>query len=151
MLIRRLPVVPGWNDVFLEMEGMRREMDRLFSNLAGAAGLRSAGVFPAINLFDRGDALVLRAEIPGIKSGDIEVTVENGTVSIVGERKIAQEGTKARYHRREREGGTFRRILELPVRIDSDRVQARTVNGVLTVELPKAAEVRPRQIAVQAV
>lgn len=151
MLIRRLPAIPGWNDVFLEMEGMRREMDRLFHNLAGAAGIRSAGVFPAINLTDNGDALVLRAEIPGVKAADLEVTVENGTVSIVGERKIPAEDPKVRYHRREREGGVFRRSLELPVRVDADRIKARSFNGVLTVEMPKAAEVRPRQIAVQAV
>jgi len=76
--------------------------------------------------------------------------MENDTLTLAGERKQAVEDTAVSYHRREREWGAFRRSLSLPNRVDSNKVQARYVDGILTVILPKAAEARPKQISVQA-
>jgi HSP20 family protein len=124
-------------------------MDRLFGTLGSLAGQRIAGVFPALNLSETGETLFVRAELPGIKPDDIEVTVENDTLTLAGKRTMPEESEKVSCHRREREWGSFRRSLSLPTRVDSAKVRARYTDGVLTVELPKAAEARPKQISVQ--
>jgi HSP20 family protein len=129
---------------------MRREMSRLFDSLSGVAGASYAGVFPPINVAETGETLMLRAELPGIKPDKLDITVEDNTLTIAGEREIERESEKVSFHRREREWGTFRRSFSMPVRVDADGVKARYVNGILTVELPKAAEARPKQITVQA-
>ena len=91
------------------------------------------------------------AELPGIESEDIQVSLERSTVIIEGERKIDyanQEGVSL--HRRERQVGSFRRAFELPAMIDADKVEAVHQNGVLMLRLPKSPQDQPRQISVQA-
>jgi HSP20 family protein len=149
MLIRRLPSLPSWKSAYRELDEARREMERVFDSLTGFTGTRTAGVFPAINVSETGETLLVRAELPGIKPDDLDVTVENDTLTLAGKREIQVEEKDASYHRREREWGSFRRSFSLPVRIDANDIQARYVNGILTVELPKAAEAKPRQISVQ--
>ena len=87
--------------------------------------------------------------MPGIEPDDIEVHVEGDTLTLRGERKLPEAGEGVNYHRREREGGRFRRIVTLPVRIDPNGVEAAFKNGVLNIVLPKAAEARARQIKVR--
>jgi HSP20 family protein len=125
-------------------------MERLFDSLAGYSGLRSSGVFPAINVSEDTESLYVRAELPGTKLDDLDITMENDTLTIAGEREHVTEDESVSYHRREREWGAFRRSFSLPVRIDPDKVEARYTDGILTVVLPKAAEARPKQIAVKA-
>jgi HSP20 family protein len=117
-----------------------------FTPLASAAGT----VFPAVNLYEREDAFVLTAELPGVRPEDVEVTLEGSTVSIRGERKIEYPEGDTSVHRRERQSGSFRRAFELPVPIDADKVEAIQRNGVLMLRLPKSAEHQPRQISVRA-
>lgn len=128
-----------------------REMDSLF-NRYGAAGPAAGGwgVFPAVNLYETADAYVLTAELPGVAPGDIEVSLEGSTIGLRGERKIdyTTQGETS-LHRSERQSGSFRRAFELPARIEGDKVEAVHRNGVLMLKLPKAAEHKPRQIAVQ--
>ena len=112
--------------------------------------LRSAGVFPAINVSEDAESVYVRAELPGIEADDLEITMENDTLTISGERKPAAADESVSYHRREREWGAFRRSLALQTRVDSAKVQARYTDGILTVILPKAAEARPKQITIQA-
>jgi HSP20 family protein len=150
MIIRRLPSFPRWSTPLSELETMRHEMGRLFDSLSGFAGPGPAGVFPPINAVETGEALVVRAELPGMKADKLDITVEDNTLTIAGEREMEREDENVSYHRREREWGTFRRSFSMPVRVDPEGVKARYVNGILTVELPKAAEARPKQIAVQA-
>jgi HSP20 family protein len=95
------------------------------------------------------DNLYVRAELPGVVPDEIEIAIKENNLVIKGERKITAEGEKISYHRREREAGSFRRIISLPTRVDSSKVTAACKNGVLTVTLPKAAEVKPRQIEVK--
>jgi HSP20 family protein len=125
-------------------------MERLFDSLSGFTGAASTGVFPAINVSQDSDAVFVRAELPGIKVDDLEISMENDTLTIAGERSFAKDDEGVSYHRREREWGAFRRSFTLPTRVDSDKVQARYTDGTLTVTLPKAAEAKPRQISVQA-
>jgi HSP20 family protein len=108
----------------------------------------TSGVFPALNLSEDEDNLYVRAELPGVVPEEIEIITKENNLIIKGERKIATEGEKVSYHRREREAGSFRRIISLPTRVDAEKVTAVFKNGVLTVTLPRAAELKPRKIEV---
>jgi HSP20 family protein len=150
-IFRWRPGVFGWHrDPFAEVESIQREMSRLMDSLSGAwRGVTAAGVFPALNVSEDGDNLYVRAELPGVNAKDLEISVQDDNLLIKGERQIAPEGKVVSYHRREREAGTFQRIISLPTRVDAGKVTAVCKNGVLTVTLPKAAEAKPRQIAVK--
>jgi HSP20 family protein len=148
-VIRWKPGFFGWHrDPFAEMHRLRREMDNLLAT--HERGIASTpGVFPALNLSEDEDNLYVRAELPGVVPEEIEITTKENNLIIKGERKITTEGEKVSYHRREREAGSFRRIISLPTRVDADKVTAVCKNGVLTVTLPRAAETKPRQIEVK--
>jgi len=150
MLTRRFPSTPAWSSPFRELDELRREMDRVFGPLSEATGFGTAGVFPAINVSETDDALFVKTELPGMKSDDLDVTFENGTLTLSGERELSEESEDVSYHRRERQWGSFRRSFSIPHRIEADGVRARYLDGILTVELPKAAEARPKQITIQA-
>lgn len=126
---------------------LRREMDALFNRFSAPAAAR--GGVPAVNLYETEDAYVLTAELPGVEPGAIEVSLEGSTVALRGERRVEYpEG--ADLHRAERSSGAFRRAFELPLAIDSDKVEAVHRDGVLVLRLPKAPEHKPRQISVKA-
>ncbi|ROQ89568.1 Hsp20/alpha crystallin family protein [Desulfosoma caldarium] len=133
-----------------EMDRLRREMDRLFAGFRGIRPLRM-GVFPLLNVSEDKDNLYVRAELPGIQASDLDISVEGDTLTLRGERKSHEAEENVSYHRREREFGRFRRSLTLPTRIDVDKVEAVFQNGILKITLPKAEEVRPKQIAVKTV
>ncbi|UCF67334.1 MAG: Hsp20/alpha crystallin family protein [Acidobacteriota bacterium] len=149
MIIRRLSP-PSWFPGLSELDEMRRQMGRLFDALGDQAGPRTAGVFPAINVTQTEESIIVQSELPGIRPDDLEITCEDNTLSIAGERQLPHEDENASYHRQEREWGKFRRSFSFPVRVDAAKVEARYVDGVLTVELPKAIEARPKQITVKA-
>ncbi|MDX1388748.1 MAG: Hsp20/alpha crystallin family protein [Acidobacteriota bacterium] len=149
MILRRVPSLPTWTKGTRELDEARRDIERLFDSLTGYAGLKTAGVFPAINVTEDADSVYVRAELPGIDTEDLDISMENDTLTISGERKMAAEDDAVSYHRREREWGAFRRSFSLPTRVESDKVRARYTDGILTVTLPKASEARPRQITVQ--
>lgn len=151
MIYRRLYNWPsfGWKSSFDEMELLKKNMDRLF-NLPAAeyqAG-QSVGVFPLINLTETTIGYHVRAELPGIKSNELEIQATAKSISIAGERKIEPENENVKYHRREREGGKFSRIITLPGEIDADKVEAKLVNGVLELIISKAELSRPKQIKI---
>lgn len=152
MFARRIFDYPsmGWSNPFVDLERMSRQMDRLAHTLTGrpAAPWLSARVFPAVNLTEDKDNYYVRAELPGIKADAIAMQVTGRNLSISGERKIPSEGENVRYHRRERDAGKFSRIIGLPGDIDADKVEARMVNGVLTVTIAKAEAAKPKQITV---
>jgi HSP20 family protein len=131
---------------------LRREMDDVLDRFGGISATPSErqGVFPAVNLYETADAYMLTAELPGVESDDVHVSLHGSTVTVSGERKIDYATQKdASLHRRERQGGSFRRAFQLPVAIDGDKVEATHTNGVLMLRLPKTPEHQPRQIAVQ--
>ncbi len=94
--------------------------------------------------------LYIRTELPGTKAEDLEISVEGDALTLRGERKLPATEEGVNYHRREREGGRFRRIVTLPARIDPEGVSASFKNGILTIVLPKAKEALPKQIQVKA-
>ena len=152
MLFRRSTDWPtwGWTGTFEELERMRRQMDWLSGGLSrGLFGEPSAGVFPLMNVTEDNDNYYVRAELPGIKADELDISVTADTLSISGERKLPAEDEKAQYHRREREAGRFSRIVSLPEQVDTGKVEARSTDGVLTITLPKAEIAKPKQIAVK--
>jgi HSP20 family protein len=141
----------AWRSPFEEVERMRRDLGRLFDEYPTLpTGEPPTGVFPLTNITEDKDHFYVRAELPGIKGKDIEISLTGTTLSLTGERKIATENEKVKYHRRERESGTFRRAIKLPVAIDTEKVTAKCTDGVLTVVLPKAEAAKPKQIPIKA-
>jgi HSP20 family protein len=125
-------------------------MDELYGAWSGGTlPMPSAGVFPLINVTENNDNYYVRAELPGIKSDDLDIQVTAKGISIAGERTIPVEGNNVKYHRREREAGKFSRSVNLPDDIDVDKVDAKLENGILTMTIPKAEKTKPRQITVQ--
>lgn len=152
MIINRLSQWPGWEtrSPISELERMRREMERLTEGLnRGLFRERTAGVFPLVNLTEDPDRFYLRAELPGVKASDLDISVTGNSVTISGERKIPEEGEGVTYHRREREAGRFSRTVSIPDPVDTTKIEAECKNGVLTITLPRAEESKPRQIAVK--
>jgi len=151
MIVRRTSGRPRWSWGGLdEVDSMRAQMNRLFGDFTGRyAAEPRAGVFPLINLTEGINNYYVRAELPGVKTGDLEITITGDSLAIAGERKIAPEKEAAKYHRREREAGRFSRMITLPRQVDPDKVEATCADGVLTIVLPKAESAKPRQIAVK--
>ncbi len=152
MIYKTLFGAPGrrFGSSLADLEGMRRQMDRLFETYSNRPLTRAgAGVFPAVNITEDKDAFYVSAELPGVKSADLDLSVTANQLTLAGERRISEEAADARYHRREREAGRFSRAVALPGDIDPDNVKAKMVDGVLTVTITKAEKAKPRQIAVQ--
>ena len=104
---------------------------------------------PPVDIFQSGDKeLVLKAELPDMSRDDIGITVENGTLTIKGEKKLASDVSEEQFHHIERRYGTFSRSFSLPQTVDTGKVAAEYRNGVLTVRLPLLEEAKPRQIKV---
>ena len=151
MLYRQLFGVPSfrYGSPFNELDIMRRQMDRLMDAFTGESFRgRTAGVFPLVNLTEDPDNYYLYAEIPGIGSDALDIQAERSTITISGERKIAEESDGVRYHRRERETGVFSRVVGVPGDIDPENVAASLKNGILRVVIPKAEAAKPKQIKV---
>lgn len=151
MIIRRFYEWPTESNAFSELDRMRSQIESLFGRLTESLPTGfGPGVFPLINVTEDKDRLYVRAELPGIKANQLEISATSNSLSIAGERKVAPENEAASYHRREREAGVFRRTITLPNDIDSNRVEAHYNNGILTVTLPKAELSKPKQITVKA-
>lgn len=131
-----------------EMERMRREMDRVFSNYTSPRA-RVAPSFPAINVWTNQDGAVITAELPGVNPDDIDISVVGDTLTLTGLRQAEglKEGEK--YHRRERGYGKFTRTFQLPFSVEGDKVEARFSKGVLHLSLPRAEAEKPRKIAIK--
>ena len=139
-------------DPFREFAAMQDRMSRLFGNVYlrdEDTALRGNWV-PAVDIFET-DAhdLVVRAELPGINREDIEVSVENSTLVLKGEKKFDAQVKEENYRRIERTYGTFQRSFTLPTTVDTSKVSADFKHGVLTVTLPFREEAKPRTISVE--
>ena len=148
MIYRRFFDFPNYRfrSPWEDLHRMRRQLDQMFD---GTPRQRlSAGVFPLINLTEDKDKYYVRAELPGVKGEQLDIQVTGNKLAISGERKIAAEDEGARYHRREREAGTFSRMIVLPGEVDSDKMAASLKDGILTIEVSKAEIAKPKQITV---
>jgi HSP20 family protein len=134
-------------------DAMNRLMEESFVLPSMLGEARGAGRFwgLAVDMFETNDQLVVKASVPGVKPEDLDITVQGDTLTIKGEMKEEhEEKQQGRYHFRERRQGAFSRAVTLPFPIQSDKVEASFENGVLTLTLPKAEEIKPRSIKVQA-
>lgn len=138
-----------WQPV-AEMNRLRNEMDRLFGSYGNGSSRQSASVYPPMNMWEDDDNLFAEAELPGFEMEDLEIYVSGGNqLSVSGTRKQPElEG--GAWHRQERVFGQFRRTIELPYDVDSDKVSATFNSGILTLTMPKSEEVKPKRIEVKA-
>ena len=136
----------GW-DPFSEIRQLQSDMNRLFE---GYRRPNTASTYPPINLWVGDKDIVLSAELPGLGHDDIELVVREDTLAIQGERKLPSHDNQVAWHRRERGYGSFSRTVELPFRIDPEKVEARFQNGLLEVELHRPAADLPRKIKISA-
>lgn len=151
-IIRYQPPQPvAWSG-FDRLSNLRDELDSLFelplwSNFGRQSQLFS-GWSPALDLYQNSDNVIARIELPGMRKEDIDISLQDGMLTISGERKSeTAEGEKA--ERTERYVGKFRRSVSLPTMVDSNKVSASYRDGILTVTLPKAEEAKPKQIKVE--
>lgn len=151
MLVRRVwPSRPSLDDSFGDIDRLRREMLRWFDGMGpDASDEPGAGVFPPINISQDDDNFYVRAEVPGIKADELNISALRNRVSLSGRREIRDEHDRVSYHRRERAAGAFNRTVTLPAEVDTEKVDARYADGVLTLTLPKAEATKPRQILVK--
>ncbi len=143
-------------DPFREFAQIQDRLNRVFSEAYGRGpadtdeGLMTTGTWvPPVDIYQNGDhELVIKAELPDMTREDIDITVDNGTLSIKGEKKLASEVKEEQFHRIERRYGRFSRSFSLPQMVDPAKVSAEYKQGVLTVRLPLREEAKPRSIKV---
>jgi HSP20 family protein len=123
---------------------LRRELDQTFDSAAVASWT------PAVDIHEEPGQFVLRADLPGVKPGDIEITAEKGVLALRGSRQIEQKEDDGHYSRVERVSGRFVRTFSLPENVATDQIQAKFKDGVLELTIPKIAKPEPRRIEVQA-
>jgi len=138
-------------DPFRELATLQDRFNSLFENFADANGKEqlAQGTFvPAVDIYEDEHNLVLKLEIPGVNEDDLNVSLENNTLTVSGERKFEREEKEENFHRIERRFGSFTRTFRLPNTVDTEKVEAGYDKGVLKVTLGKRAEAKPKQIKV---
>ncbi len=130
---------------------LQRDIERFFGQpfFGGRFSVSGTGVYPPLNVFEQDDALYVVAELPGLSKESIDVEVKGESLALQGERKVRPAADGGLCHRRERSGGQFRRVINLPYPVDAEKASATYTDGVLTVRLEKADSAKPRRITVE--
>ena len=144
-----MTVLTRW-DPFRELNVLQDRMNRLFQDYAprGEQDLTTGNFVPPVDIYEDEHSVTLKVEVPGLDPKDVDVQVENHTLTIKGERKFEKEEKEENFHRIERRYGSFVRSFTLPSTVDTDNIKADYENGVLKVLLAKSAEAKPKQIKV---
>ena len=146
------PEMNMWSP-FRQLSALRDEIDRLFDSplneLTNSSQQFLSGWLPALDLYDEGDHLVMKAELPGVNKDELDIQLHGDVLTLSGERKESGEFKDAQVFRSERYVGRFQRSLTLPVAVDASKVNASYKDGILTVSLPKAEEAKPKRIDVK--
>jgi HSP20 family protein len=150
MAFRGTGLSPFAGSGFPPLFGLRREIDRLFDTaFTGESSSTSTRWAPAVDIREDNKQIALDVELPGIKPENVEISVENGVLTISGEKRVERkEGEEGRYHVVERSYGSFMRSFQLPQGIDENQINADFHEGVLTIRIPKAALPQPRKIQI---
>ena len=139
-------------DPFRDIITLREKMNRLFEDAVTARGeekdMISSTWTPSVDIFETENALILTAEVPGIEEDNIEIKIEDNTLSLKGERNFEKETKEEYYHRIERAYGSLHRSFTLPHYVDSDNIEAVHENGILKINMPKKPELKPRQVKI---
>jgi HSP20 family protein len=135
------------------MVTLREKMNRVFEDVftgrtEEGKDFATSTWAPSVDIFETEGELVLTAEVPGIDEKDIEIKVEDNTLTLKGERKFEKETKEENYHRIERSYGSFYRAFTLPNSIDPEKIQATHENGVLKITMPKRSELHPRKVKI---
>ena len=143
-------------DPFQELQTWSDRMSRLFGSEGRTPARRDEENFatgtwvPPVDIVEGKDKIQLKVELPGFKEDQVQLTVEDGLLTIRGERKFESESKEENYHRIERSYGTFVRSFTLPRTVDQGRIQANFADGILAIEMPKREETKPKQIQIKA-
>jgi len=139
-------------DPFREFATLQDRMNRLLSNPRGPEGqdeaLTTTAFAPPVDVYEDEHGVTLKIEVPGIDEKDIDVRIENNTLTVHGERKFEKEEKEENFRRVERQYGSFTRTFTLPQTVDTENVAATYDKGVLKIALPKKAEAKPKQIKI---
>jgi HSP20 family protein len=145
-------------DPFQDLRSAQEEMAQMSPMLAHALGLHAqqgsgrattTAWAPALDISERKDAYLVTVELPGVEADDLEITLEDGLLTIQGERQFTQESSEQQFHRVERRYGAFRRSITLPAHVMAEGIQATADNGVLQILVPKLEEATPKRIQVR--
>lgn len=136
-----------YSDPFETLLQLQQALDSYRSSSWLSSSTSGAGGFPPLNVFSKGDDIVIVAEAPGLKKDELDIQVKGRTVQIAGSKSVAY-GEGASLHRRERTVGRFSRSLSLPVEVDADKVKAEYRDGMLAIFLPRAEHDKPRSIKI---
>ena len=145
-------------DPFQDLRTAQDEMTQMSPMLAHALGLHTQQASgramttawaPALDISERKDAYLVTVELPGLKAEDLDITMEDGLLTIQGERQFTDESSEQQYHRVERRYGAFRRAITLPTHVTAEGIQALVEDGVLQILVPKAEEAKPKRIQVR--
>jgi HSP20 family protein len=136
-------------DPFREVASLQNRVNSLFRDFTeGESSMTTASFVPAVDVYEDAQKVVLKLEVPGIEEKDLDVRVENNTLTIKGERKFDKEEKEENFHRIERRYGSFYRAFTLPSTVDTEKIGASYNAGVLKLELKKKAEAQPKQIKI---
>jgi HSP20 family protein len=136
-------------DPFREVATLQNRVNSLFRDFnEGESAMTTASFIPAVDIYEDEKKVVLKLEVPGIEEKDLDVSVENHTLTVKGERKLENEEKQENFHRIERRYGSFYRAFTLPNTVDTENVAASYNAGVLKLELKKKPEAQPKQIKV---
>ena len=136
-------------DPFREVAALQNRVNALFRDFSeGESAMTTASFIPAVDIYEDEKKVVLKLEVPGIEEKDLDVSVENHTLTVKGERKFEKEEKEENFHRIERRYGSFSRSFTLPSTVDTEHIQANYQAGVLKLELQKKPEAQPKQIKV---
>ena len=139
-------------DPFVDVRGLSRRMDRLFGDFFGPRVLawEPAELGFALDVYETDDALVVKGALPGVRPDEVDIAVTGDVLTIKGETKSEEETKDGNYHRRELRYGAFARSIPLPTQVNHEKAEATFENGILTITLPKAEEVKPKSIKIAA-
>ena len=152
-----MAIMTRW-DPFQDLRSAQDEMAQLSPMLAHALGLHAqqgsgragtAAWAPALDISERKDAYLVTVELPGVDADDLQVTLEDGLLTIQGERHFAHDSSEQQFHRVERRYGAFRRSITVPAQVRAEGIQATADNGVLQILVPKTEEATPKRIKVR--
>jgi HSP20 family protein len=133
-------------DPFREVQALQNRVNALFRDFGdGDSPMATASFVPAVDIYEDDQKVVLKLEVPGIEEKDLDVSVENNTLTVKGERKFEKEEKEENFHRIERRYGSFFRAFTLPPTVDSEHIDAHYGAGVLKLELKKKPEAQPKQ------
>ncbi len=144
-----------WNDPFRELASLQSRLNRAFDTTLSGPVRNEEELFtgawtPPVDILETKEKTVLKAELPGFDEDQIHLHFEDGILSLEGERKFEKENAEENYHRVERSYGKFVRSFTIPSNVDNEKISAVFQNGILTVELPKREETKPKAIKIQA-